>query len=433
MKKNIIAFLVLLGSVLGNAQEVLTIKDAVAIALENNFEIKIASNNLNIDKVNMSEGNAGMLPTITGTVVDNNRVQNSSQTLQTGQVNSLKNAKNNSLNYGVSLDWTIFDGLRMFARYDQLKELQKLGETRLKQTILLKIAEVNATYFDLVQQQQQLIAIDSTILISSQRLQLAENRFKIGKASKLEVLNAQVDLNTDKVTLLRQKELYANTKIKLNQILARDVKKEFTVLNDIKVDNSLVLPQLIELAKQQNPQLQTQIIAKNVSELQLKQVKAARYPVVSLNTGYNFQNTESSLGFTRESSARGFNYGFSTTLNIFDGFAQNRNEKIAKFELENTKLAIEQQSQVLESQLSTFYQTYLTNLELINLEQNNEAIAKQNLAITIDKLKIGTITTIEFRAAQLNYVNARVRNSNAQYQAKLSEIALKELAGNISY
>ena len=433
MKKNIIAFLVLLGSVLGNAQEVLTIKDAVAIALENNFEIKIASNNLNIDKVNMSEGNAGMLPTITGSVVDNNRVQNSSQTLQTGQVNSLKNAKNNSLNYGVSLDWTIFDGLRMFARYDQLKELQKLGETRLKQTILLKIGEVNATYFDLVQQQQQLIAIDSTILISSQRLQLAENRFKIGKASKLEVLNAQVDLNTDKVTLLRQKELYANTKIKLNQILARDVKKEFTVLNDIKVDNSLVLPQLIELAKQQNPQLQTQIIAKNVSELQLKQVKASRYPVVSLNTGYNFQNTESSLGFTRESSARGFNYGFSATLNIFDGFAQNRNEKIAKYELENTKLAIEQQSQVLESQLSTFYQTYLTNLELINLEQNNEAIAKQNLAITIDKLKIGTITTIEFRAAQLNYVNARVRNSNAQYQAKLSEIALKELAGNISY
>lgn len=281
MRKNIIAFLLLLASVLGNAQEVLTIKDAVAIALENNFEIKIASNNLNIDKVNMSEGNAGMLPTITGSVVDNNRVQNSSQTLQTGQVNSLKNAKNNSLNYGVSLDWTIFDGLRMFARYDQLKELQKLGETRLKQTILLKIAEVNATYFDLVQQQQQLIAIDSTILISSQRLQLAENRFKIGKASKLEVLNAQVDLNTDKVTLLRQKELYANTKIKLNQILARDVKKEFTVLNDIKVDNSLVLPQLIELAKQQNPQLQTQIIAKNVSELQLKQVKAARYPVVS--------------------------------------------------------------------------------------------------------------------------------------------------------
>lgn len=434
MRKNIIAFLLLL--LCGPwvyCQDVLTIQDAVAIALENNFEIKIAKNSLSIDKVNVSEGNAGMLPSLTGSFIDNNRIQNTSQTLQSGQVNSLKDAKNNSMNYGVSLDWTVFDGLRMFARYDQLKELQKLGEAKLKQTILSKIGAVNATYFDLVQQQQQLIAIDSTLLISTQRLKLAENRFKIGKASKLEVLNAQVDLNTDKVALLRQKELYANTKIKLNQILARDAQTSFSVLNDVIVDNSLILNELNDLAKKQNPQLQSQIIAKNISELQLKQVKAARYPVISLNSGYNFQNTESSLGFTTESSARGFNYGFTATLNIFDGFAQNRNEKIAKLEIENTKLAIEQQTQALESQLSTFYQTYLTNLELVTLEENNEAIAKQNLAITIDKLKIGTITTIEFRAAQLNYVNARVRNSNAQYQAKLSEIALKELAGTISY
>jgi outer membrane protein len=434
MRKNIIAFLLLL--LCGPwvyCQDVLTIQDAVAIALENNFEIKIAKNSLSIDKVNVSEGNAGMLPSLTGSFIDNNRIQNTSQTLQSGQVNSLKDAKNNSMNYGVSLDWTVFDGLRMFARYDQLKELQKLGEAKLKQTILSKIGAVNATYFDLVQQQQQLIAIDSTLLISTQRLKLAENRFKIGKASKLEVLNAQVDLNTDKVALLRQKELYANTKIKLNQILARDAQTSFSVLNDVIVDNSLILNELNDLAKKQNPQLQSQIIAKNISELQLKQVKAARYPVISLNSGFNFQNTESSLGFTTESSARGFNYGFTATLNIFDGFAQNRNEKITKLEIENTKLAIEQQTQALESQLSTFYQTYLTNLELVTLEENNEAIAKQNLAITIDKLKIGTITTIEFRAAQLNYVNARVRNSNAQYQAKLSEIALKELAGTISY
>jgi outer membrane protein TolC len=75
-----------------------------------------------------------------------------------------------------------------------------------------------------VQQQQQLNALDSTIVISNQRLTLAQNRFTIGKASKLAVLNAQVDLNTDKVTLLRQKELYSNTKTLLNQILARDTK-----------------------------------------------------------------------------------------------------------------------------------------------------------------------------------------------------------------
>ena len=245
-----------------NAQEVLTIENAVKIALENNFEIKIAANNLDIDKTNVAIGNAGMLPRVTASLVDANRIENSIQTLQNGTVNKLDNAKNNSLNYGVGLDWTIFNGFKMFARLDQLKELQKLGEAQLKRTIIQKISEVNTVYYDLVQQQQQLSALDTTIVISNQRLILAQNRFNIGKASKLEVLNAQVDLNTDKVALLRQKEFYANRKIILNQILARDSKIDFKVVNQVKVDAKLVLAELITLAEKQNPQLESEIINK---------------------------------------------------------------------------------------------------------------------------------------------------------------------------
>ncbi|QOG01060.1 TolC family protein [Flavobacterium sp. MDT1-60] len=416
-----------------NAQEVLTIGDAMKIALENNFEIKIAKNNTKISETNVTIGNAGMLPVATASVTDNNSIQNSSQTRQDGTSTSLDNAKNNSLNYGVSLGWTVFDGMKMFARLDQLKELQKLGDSQLKQTILIQIGQVNSAYYDLVQQQQQLAALDTTIVISKQRLTLAQNRFSIGKASKLEVLNAQVDLNSDQVALLRQKESYSNAKILLNQYLARDPKIDFRVTDLVTVDNTLVLANLMELAQKQNPGLELQIINKRIAELQLKQVKADRYPVVNLTSGYNFSENQSSLGFTSQSSARGLNYGFNATLNIFDGFNQHRNEKVAKLEIENSQIAIEQQNMILNTSLSTAFQTYLTNLELIDLEQDNEAIAKQNLDITLDKFRIGTITTLDFRTAQLNYVNAKVRYSNAQYQAKLSEIALKELAGNINF
>ena len=130
-----------------NAQEVLTLEDAVKIALENNYEIKIAANNLDIDKTNVAIGNAGMLPRVTADVVDNNSVQNTTQTRLDGTNVSLDNAKNNNLNYGVALDWTIFDGLKMFAKYDQLKEFQKLGDTQLKQTIIKKVSDVNSIYF----------------------------------------------------------------------------------------------------------------------------------------------------------------------------------------------------------------------------------------------------------------------------------------------
>ncbi len=413
------------------AQELLTAEDAVAIALENNYQIKIVAKELKIDQTSVTPGLAGMLPQVNA-VVDNNRSQQDiTQVRSDGTQISRDNAKNNNLSYGVELGWTIFDGLRMFARYDQLKEIKNLGEAELQQAVLGTLSNVMTTYYNLVQQQQQLTALDTTLVISRQRVELANNRFEIGKASKLELLNAQVDENTDLTLRLRQQELYENTKINLNEIIARDVKTKFKVVDSIEVDADLFLPKLEELAQEQNPQLQAQQINRRIAELEFKQVRAARYPIIIAQTGYNFSDSENSLGFTTSNNVQGFNYGFSATLNIFDGFNQNRNEKIAKIQIENTTLVIEQQTQTLLSQLSTAYQTYSTNLLLVDLETKNQEIAKENLDITLAKYKIGTIPTIEFRTAQLNYINAVLRSSNAAYEAKLSEITLKQLAGNL--
>ncbi|MDO6601147.1 TolC family protein [Arenibacter palladensis] len=412
-------------------QEILTVEEAVQIALENNYQIKIAANELQIDEVSVSMGNAGMLPQVELSLTDNNSIQNLSQTRSDGSVVERDNAKNNSLNYGIALDWTLFDGLKMFADYEQLKETQKLGEAQLKQVILNKVGEVMITYFDLVQQKQQLTALDSTIIISEQRVDLAYNRFTIGKASKLEVLNAQVDLNTDETLMQRQKELYVNTKVQLNEYLARDLKIDFEVVPEIFVDQALQLPELETLVAKENPTLQAEQINKKISELELKQTRALRYPTIFASTGYNFGRTESSLGFTTNSNSRGWNYGFGASLNVFDGFNQNRNEKIAKIQIENSEVAIAQRTQELMSLLNTTYQTYLTNISLIELEGKNEAIAQENMEITVEKYRIGIIPTIEFRTAQLNYINAKVRHSNAKFQAKLSEIILKQLAGNL--
>lgn len=435
MKSNIIFQVAALLAIVfsAKAQDILTVEDAVKIALENNYEIKISKNDLKIDETNVTPGAAGMLPKVSATVVDNNGIQYSTQTRTDGTVNTLDNAKNNTLNYGVGLGWTVFDGFGMFARYEQLKELQKQGENEFKLTVLTKVGEVMTTYFDLVQQQQQLKAYDTTMVISKQRVELAQNRFTIGKASKLEVLNAQVDLNTDETNLLRQKELYANTKIQLNEILARDTAADFIVSEEVSVDDKLLLPELSALAEKQNPELQAQIINKRVTELQLKQVKSSRYPTIGVSTGYNFAESQSSLGFTSESYSRGWTYGFNASLNLFDGLNQNRNEKVAKIQIENSEYLIQQMNQTLRSSLAQAYQTYLTNLELTKLEARNEDIAQQNLQITLDKFRIGTITTLEFRTAQLNYINAKVRNSNAQFQAKLSEVSLKQLAGTLSF
>ncbi len=413
-------------------EELLTVEEAVSIALENNYQIKIATNDLKIDETSVSPGFAGMLPSLNAVADNNNSNQSIDQTRSDGTKISLDNAKSNSLSYGVQLDWTIFDGLQMFSRYDQLKEIKKRSDAELKFAVLGTVSDVMTIYFDLVQQKQQLTALDSTLVISKQRVELANNRFSIGKASKLELLNAQVDQNTDKALYLRQQELLQNTKTRLNTIIGRDVKTAFRVIDLISIDKSLELETLEEQAKTQNPQLQAQLINKRITELRLKEIKGGRLPTISAQAGYMFSDSESSLGFTTNNNTRGFNYGFSARLNLFDGFNQNRNEKIAKIQIENSELLIEEQTQTLLSQLTRAFETYQTNLQLMDLEVHNEAIAKENLEITIAKYRIGTIPTIEFRTAQLNYINAVVRSSNAIYMAKLSEIALKELAGNLS-
>lgn len=415
------------------AQEVLTVDQAVQIALKNNYDIKIATNELNVDKESNSIGNAGMLPEVNATLTKNNSIQNSKQMQSNGDVRELDNAKNNRLEYGVNLGWTVFDGLRMFARYDQLQELEKQGDVQLKLMVLTKVSDVMTTYYDLVQQQQLIKALDTTIVISKQRLKTAENRFTIGKAAKLEVLNAQVDLNADTSNLLKQKELYETTKIRLNEILARELMTDFQVTEEVVVDDKLQFEELKGLVEKQNLQLQLALINKRVAELDLKQTKAGRYPTVRLNTGYTFVETESSLGFTSATSARGLNYGVTATMPIFNGFSQNRNERIAKLQVENSSLMAEQQKQTVNAQLASAYQTYMTNVELAKLEESNEAIAKKNLEITLDKFKIGTIPTIEFRNAQENYINAIARNSNSKFQAKISEIILQQIAGNIKF
>ena len=413
------------------SQEVLTVQDAVKIALENNFDIQIASNNAKIDATNVSSANAGILPNLDAVLTNSNSILDTKQTQSDGSIKELNNAKNMNLSYGLALNWTVFDGFKMFAKHEQLKQIEQLGNTELQFTILNKVGTVLETYYQIVQQQQQLKVLDTTLVISQLRLDLAKNRYTIGKASKLEVLNAEVDWNTDNTNLLRQKELYSNTKTYLNELLARELTSEFMVSEEVFIDKNLQFADLKTKVSSQNPQLQMQLLNKRIAELSLKQIKGDRYPTIGLTSGYNFTRSESSLGFVSQSTGNGLVYGVNARMNIFNGSLQNRNEKVAKINVENAGIYLEREKTQLESQLLSAYTTYLTNIQLTELEDKNEKIAEQNLDITLEKFKIGTITTVEFRTAQLNYVNAKFRNNSAQFQAKISEIALKVLAGNL--
>ncbi|WP_395801865.1 TolC family protein [Daejeonella sp.] len=433
-KKILIKYLALILLFASNtqAQEKLSLEQAVQIALENNFDIKLTKNTVEQAKNNFNRANAGMLPVVTGNFSTNNTVSNTKQTLSSGVSQERNGARNSNLVYGPVINWQVFDGFQMFARYDRLKELELLGEANLKLTIQNTLADVINNYYDLVSQQQQIKALNEALTISQLRLKNSNNRFKIGKAAKLEVLAASVDLNTDTTNLLRQLDLYRSTKIKLNELLAREIKTDFVVSDSIIIGNNLLFADLQSSASQLNPNLQTALINRRIAEINLKQVKASRYPVINLNSGYNFNQSTSELGFARTSTGRGLNYGLTASVNIFNGYLQKRNEKNASLEIDNSRIQYDKVNQNIVSQLTSLYQTYQTNLELVKLEQENLAVAKQNMDITLEKFKIGSVAPLEFREAQRNYINANARFTNSQFEAKLAEIALLQLSGKLN-
>lgn len=413
----------------GLTQSMLTMEKAVAIALENNYDIRLVGKDVDIATNNVSIGNAGMLPTVSGDVSAAASVQNTTQTLLSGETRALRGAKSRSMAYGVSLDWTIFDGLQMFTRYDQLKALKALGEANLKSAILATVYDVVSGYFDLVQQHQLIKATQTALELSAFRYQTAENRYQIGRASKLEVLAASVDLNTDTTNLLRQRDVYRTTQIRLNELLARDVNTDFMVADTILIANDLHYGTLSEQAKRMNPTLQSALVNHRISELEVRRVKGERYPVVNVSSAYTRSRSAAELGFSTQSRNNGFNYGISASMNIFNGFMQRRNERNAELMLDAAEIEVDRIEENINAQLLAAYQTYLMNLELVRLEERNKDIARENMDITLEKFKLGSIAPVEFREAQRNFVDASTRYSTAQYQAKLAEITLRQIAG----
>ena len=414
----------------------LTLKEAVELALKNNYNIKLSGNNIAIAQNNVTLGNAGILPLISGDVSTSNSVQNTKQTRVDATGNSttteINGARNSSVNYGVNLTWTIFDGFAMFANYDQLKQLNQLSQITARDTIESTIADVISTYYDLVSQNQQVKALKGAIDISRTQLRYANDKFEVGRSSKLDVLNAQVNLNTDTSTLLTQIQQYKSLQIRMNQLMVRDLQTDFSVADTIIIDQTMTLGNIINQAQTANPGIRASQINRSLAEINLRQVKATRYPQVGVNSGYAFTNSTTPAGFARAQNNRGLTYGLSASINIFNGSNQWRRERNARLQIDNAAINVNKTKQHIDAQINNFYIDYLSGLDQVKLNQANVIIAKKNLDISLEKYKLGNITPLEIREAQRNYLNAQSRYFQAQYQAKSAEITLKEITNSIN-
>jgi outer membrane protein TolC len=423
--------LIFLFSWSASAQEVLSPQGAVTIGLKNNYSINIAKNSRDITENNASLGNAGVLPTLDATGSASRSVNNTTQEYSNGSSVDVSGAVSKNYAAGINLNWTIFDGLKMFASLEQLKELHQVGESNYKLTVEQNINDILSTYYDIVRQKQVLEATQRSVTISKERLRITQSQKDVGTASKFDVLRAQVDMNGDKSSLMNQELTLQQAKTRLNQLLGRDVKTKFDVIDTIDVKTGLSYNDLFSTTMQKNNQLLLAKRNKNVAQAQLRLERGDLFPVISLNLGYNYSRSESGAGFFKSSNTTGITYGVSASFNLFDGLNTRRRIENAEVSIESSELALKQVEDQVKALFENTYLKYQNSLQLVKLESENYRAAEENANIALEKLKVGSITPVDFRQVQLDLMNAKSRLLSAEYDAKTSETNLLQISGQL--
>ncbi len=412
------------------AQEILTLNDALKMALANNYSIQLAKNDAEITRINNSIGATGMLPQINGVINQDNQKQNTAQKFLNGTENNRDGAKSNQLNAGVELGWTVFNGFKMFATRNKLKELQGIGELKLKLQIEQTFSRIIKSYADAVAAKQQLKSNEELVKISEERLRLATEKNKAGRAAKTELLRAQVDINTDKSLLMRQENALQNAKMNLNILLGRSAETLFDVQDSLPVSNDYQLEQLLGKT---NDNTSLQIVKKNqyTGLLALREARADRFPIIQLKTGYNYSNQQSEAGFLQSATNNGYHYGAGLSINLFNGFDVNRKIQVAKLSYNTVDLQYKDSLLRVQASIRQAYHNYVLSTKLLDFEKENVAIAIQNFEISAEQYRVGVITSLEYREAQQNLLNARIRFTQAMLEAKMNETEIQRLSGGL--
>ncbi|MBD1396860.1 TolC family protein [Pontibacter sp. JH31] len=420
-----------------SAQERLTLEQAIKIGLENNYDIRIASTEQEIAKNNLGYRNLALLPTIDGRVAKDFSRNDIRNQFENNEPRVVDNSTNNITNASVLLNWTLFDGGRMFINYNRLKSLDRSGQLLTKATIENSLADILDAYFEVVRQSRKISSIEDAIAISQQRVDITQEQYEVGVSAKVEILRARVDFNADRSELLRQQELLQNAKISLNQLLGRDPNIDFVTTDTIMVNTGLEPGNVGSNMMAGNPNLQRIQVNRDLALYNLRSARSLRLPSIGLTGSYGYNRAlqdpvifGNTVG-TNESQRIGFNYGVALTLPIFNGMDINRQIQNSRIALESTTLAYSQEQNRLQSELARTYARYVNRIQLLELEESNVLLAKQNADIAMERYRLGLLTAIELREAQRNQLVAENRLIDIQYEAKAAETELKRLSSTL--
>ena len=410
----------------------LTVDEAIRIAVEKNFEVEIVKNEQEIGIINNNWGTAGALPNVSVNSTLGIASNNLEQRLTNGTVIKRNGAILRNQSAGLAVSWRIFDGMRMFASKRRLEELEKIGELSFRRQINTTVYNIIGSYYQIVQLNQQRKALQATIKFFEERRLIAESRFTIGTAPKTDFLQAEVDLNQQKGSLLAVENNIRVAKANFNNLLGRKPDTVFEVTDIIEPDATVSYATLLQKAQTDNYDLLLAQSNLTVLVQQKREILSQRLPSVTLNGNFNLAQSRNDAGFTLFNRNLGPSGNVGIAIPIFQGGNIKRQEQVAEIGIKNQQIVIDQLKNQVNTSILNAYYNFQNAINLVTLEKNTLALIEENNVIATERFRKLAITSLELRQVQIDYINGQTRYINSLYMAKLAEAEMKLLAGDLS-
>lgn len=418
------------------AQEAtVTLEEAIALALEKNFDVKISKNLAYSAAVDDKLVAGAFLPVINSNASRTWNNNDQKQELANNTEVERNGIKSNNISGSVQLTWLLFDGTRMFATRERIAQIEQQGEINVKEQMINTISQVVINYYNIVRQKQQLNAIREQMGVSEERVRLADRRLEVGTGAKPELLQAKVDLNAQRTAVLQQEAVILQLKDQLNGLLNMQLPPVYEVSDSIIINLDLKQEEISSNVEGTNFTLLSVKKDVEIASLALRERKGERYPFLNFTSSYNYSQTENAVAinsftplFNRN---QGYNYGFTLNFPIMNGFTNRRNIQQARITVDRQQLLYDQTKVNIDVSIRNAYVNYDNAKKVLLVEEENILLAKENLYITLETFKRGANTFIELRTAQQSLADAYNRLINARYLAKVAETDLLRLNGSL--
>jgi outer membrane protein TolC len=316
--------------------------------------------------------------------------------------------------------------------YRRLKEQYSLSELQARETIETTLLQLFSVYFEVARLTENVTVLQETFQNTKDRLTRAAYRFEYGQSNKLEVLNAEVDIVTDSINLLNAQQQLANTKRDLNVVANSKLERTFTVDTLVSFTESLVLQGFLKDAETNNVRLLQMERNLAISDFSYKASKSVYLPSVGLSGSYGWnQGDFPSTSFLASSVTNGFAAGVSLSWSLFDGGRGITTVKNERIQTDNQEIIKAQFTSEVRRDIANARGDYENRLAIYKLQTKNVNTATNNYERSNERYKLGQITSLELRQAQINLLNAQTNKNSAKYQAKLAELQLLQLTGQL--